>query len=126
MCSLTRIVVFVLTFSAAAVRDNLAESYELELATISANEHVAAYSPAALLAPAEPDEMRAQLPAPPGPPRKCNDYRPCKPTSRGLDAAVSPAVRATCLLDDARDLSAALWAKSVASSLRLQHVLLQI
>jgi hypothetical protein len=126
MCSLTRIIAFVLTFSAATVRGNLAESYEVEPATTSANEVVAADSPAALLAPVEPGVMRAQLPAPPGPPRKCDDYRPCKPTNSGLDAAVSPAVRATCRPDDARDQSAALWAKSVASSLRLQHVLLQI
>lgn len=125
MYSLTRFIAFLLAFSAATARGGLAESQAVEqaitLAQATVDESALANSPRAV----ERCAVRAKMPAPPGPPRKCNDGRFCKRTGDSV-SIVTQTARLMPRPEYGRAHSDILWAQSVASSLQLQHVLLQI
>lgn len=125
MSSLTHVIAFLLAFSAATVRSGITESQEVEqaitLAQATSGESPFASSPPAV----ERCTVRSQMPAPPGPPRKCNDGRFCKRTSESV-TIVPQTARLMPRPEYGRAHSDILWAQSVASSLQLQHVLLQI
>jgi hypothetical protein len=74
----------------------------------------------------EPAAVRAEMPDPPGPPRKCPGYRQCKRPEGVRVGIVVPTVRLSSRRNDNRHQCAIWWAQSVASSLQLRHVSLQI
>ena len=115
---------FLVALSATAVRGVFAEPAMFERPEASMAAAIADL--ASTSAPADPTVVRAKAPDSPGPPRRCNALRHCKRAEVNCIGTVVATVRLNLRPNSDRHQCAILLAQSVASSLQLQRVLLQI
>lgn len=126
MCSFTRLTALLLAISAAAFRGYPSEPAERGPQRTSAQWAAADFAPAGSPASSTSAVVREKAPDSPGPPRKCNSHRHHKRTDGHWTGLASPTVRLAFRPHSDGVQCAVLWAQSVASSLQLQCVLLQI
>jgi hypothetical protein len=126
MGSVTRLTATLLALLAPAVCGYVAEADEIGRPQTSIFEVVGDLAPMNSSPLTEPSAMREKAPDSPGPPRRSDVQRHCKRAEGGRVGTVSPTIRLSSRPDSDRDQCAILWARSVASSLQLQRVLLQI
>jgi hypothetical protein len=117
---------FLVALSATAVRGVFAEPAMFERPEASMAAAIADLASTSTPAPADPTVVRAKAPDSPGPPRRCNALRHCKRAEVNCIGTVVATVRLNLRPNSDRRQGAILLAQSVASSLQLQRVLLQI
>lgn len=121
-----RLTALVLAFSAAAFGGDPPEPADGGPQRTMAGRAMADFAPTNSPANTTPHVVREKAPDSPGPPRKCNSHRHHKRTDGHWTGIASPTLRFSFRPHSDGVQCDILWAQSVASSLQLQRVLLQI